>query len=286
MIWSNSSGTLRVEASARHLAQHPAEIGEGQRRASRELTPVNGGVALRQVEQHLAGGDSCLAGDRVQGEDGLVADAARRDVDHPVERDLIRRVVDQAQEGDHILDFAPAVEPLRAHQPVGQPRLQEGFFNDAGLRVGAVHHGAVAGLELLAGDELGDGVHDKGCLAVIIERFIVDDLVARAAVREEFFLPAVVRLVDDSHGRVEDGLLRAVVLLEQDDLRAGEVLLEALHVAVVRAAPAVHGVMHDDATCQIIVEVIHFEIIHLTVIRYAANLDNFIFDNLSVFFNS
>ena len=74
-----------------------------------------------------------LARNRMQGHQGLVADAARRDVDDAVQAGFIGRVVDEAQEGDHILDLAASVEPLRADQAIGQARLQEGFFQQTGL---------------------------------------------------------------------------------------------------------------------------------------------------------
>ncbi len=55
--------------------------------------------------------------------------------------------------------------------------------------------------------------------------------------------------VDDRHGHVQDELGGAVVLLEQDHLRLGEILLEAQDVAVIGAPPAVDGlvsVAHDE----------------------------------------
>ena len=53
-----------------------------------------------------------------------------------------------------------------------------------------------------------------------------------------FLDPALVGR-DHAAGRVENSLCRAVVLLQHDDLGLGEVGLEALQVADVRAAPGV-----------------------------------------------
>src|SRR3972149_5393359 len=50
-------------------------------------------------------------------------------------------------------------------------------------------------------------------------------------------------VLDDGGGGVEDGLGGAVVLLEENQARPGEVLLEAEDVAVVGPAPAVDGLV-------------------------------------------
>ena len=102
--------------------------------------------ALGQAEQHLPGAQLGLAGGELQRHQGLIADAARRDVDDPPQADLVVGVVHQAQVGDDILDLAPPVEALGPHQLVGQPGAQEGLFQQAGLGVGAVHHGEIARL--------------------------------------------------------------------------------------------------------------------------------------------
>ena len=62
---------------------------------------------------------------------------------------------------------------------------------------------------------------------------------AALAIGPEPLLLAVAVLLDDRRGGVEDHLRRAVVLLEPDDLRVGEVGLEVEDVAQVRAAPLV-----------------------------------------------
>ncbi len=118
-----------------------------------------------------------------------------------------RGVVDQAQEGDHVLDFAAPVESLRADQPIGEPRLQEGFLEQAGHGIGAIHHRAFARLELAAGDQLRDRIHDEGGFGVIIGRFIEENLLAVRRARLKRLLAAAVRsAVDDAHGRIQDDL--------------------------------------------------------------------------------
>ena len=126
--------------------QHRAEIGQQRARRAPDLRP------MRRCPCRCAARSSStcpalilrLAGGQLQRHQGLVADAARRDVDHAAQADLVGRVLHQAQVGDHVLDLAPPVEALRPDQPVGQPGAQEGLFQQAGLGVGAVHHREVA----------------------------------------------------------------------------------------------------------------------------------------------
>ena len=59
----------------------------------------------------------------------LISNAARRDVDDAVEAGFVDRVMHEAHERDDVLDFAASVKSLCAHEAIGKPRLQEGFFN-------------------------------------------------------------------------------------------------------------------------------------------------------------
>ncbi len=116
--------------------------------------------------------------------DCFCADAACGHVDDAVQAGFVVGVVGQAQVGDHVFDFAASVEALRADQPIGQAGLQEGFFQQAGLGVGAIHDGALARLELLAGDQLRDGIYNEGSLGIIVGRFIIEELLALSAFGE------------------------------------------------------------------------------------------------------
>ncbi len=138
----------------------------------------------------------------VQGQQGFVANAARRDVDDPIQAGFVGGVMGQAQEGDDVLDLAAPVEPLRTDKAVRQPRLEEGFLDQAGLRIGAIHHRAIASFELARGNQLGDRIHHESSLGIIIRRFVKEDLLSLAAVCEQLLALAVQGAVDDPHGRV------------------------------------------------------------------------------------
>ena len=145
----------------------------------------------------------------------------------------------QAQEGDDILDLPPPIETLRTHQPVGKPRLQERLFEQTRHGVRTVHHRALARFNLAGSDQLGDGIHHEGRLGIIVGRFIEEDLFPRTAVAKKTLFPAVLGAIDHAHGGIQNGLSRAVVLLEQNGLGFGEILVEALDVAPVGAAPGI-----------------------------------------------
>jgi len=80
---------------------------------------------------------------------------------------------------------------------------------------------------------------DEGRLVVLGVGDVAHDLGAVAGVGPQVLGPAVGVLGDDRVGRAQDGLGRAVVLLEQDGPRVGVVQLELDDVADGRAAESV-----------------------------------------------
>ncbi len=186
--------------------EQTAEVGQRQGGPTGELFPQRGSVTTGQVHQRRARCQVRAAGGVVQGEDGLVPNATRWEVDDPVERDFVRRIMHQPQVGDDVFDLAAAIKFLRSHQPIGKAGLQEGFFEQAGLGVGAVHHGAVAGFAGLGSYQPGDGIHYEGCFGVVVEGFVKENFIARAAVAEKLLLSAMRCAVDDRHGRVQNVL--------------------------------------------------------------------------------
>jgi len=103
-----------------------------------------------QVKQNAAHAQFRLVCTGAQIFDGLVADAARRQIDDPQQTDLIGRVLHSTQVGDHILDFLAPVKALSSYQPVRQTALEERLFQKPGLGVGAVHDGDIAALGFFA----------------------------------------------------------------------------------------------------------------------------------------
>ena len=98
----------KSDQAARSRARKTApRYGDSSSLVPRSSSTSPGGISV--LRRQLAAGQ------------GLIADAARRHVDHPRQADLVGWVVHQAQVGDQVLDLAPAVEALGAHQAVGHP---------------------------------------------------------------------------------------------------------------------------------------------------------------------
>ncbi len=177
-----------------------------------------------------------------------LADAARGHVEDAAEADGVARVMDNAQIGDDVLDLAPLVEPRRPDQPVGHPRADERLFQRAGLGVGAVHHRAAVAVIALQHQVL-NGIDDGVGLVALVVCFAHDELGPALAFGEELLGHVVGVALDDAHSRVEDDLRRAIVLLQHNRPRRGEVAVEVLDVAIVRATPLVDrlvGIAHSE----------------------------------------
>ena len=121
---------------------------------------------------------------------------------------------------------------------VGQSGAHEDLFQRSRLRVRAVEDCDVAVVDARTVQRL-DLVGDELRLVVLRVAGEADDLLAVAAVAPQLLVLAVEVVADDGVGRREDVLGRAVVLLEEDDLRAREVALELADVADVGAAEGV-----------------------------------------------
>ena len=181
--------------------------------------------------------------------DRRCADAALGHVDDAQEAHGVKRVVEDVQIGNDVLDFHAVVELQAADHRIGNPRRHHGFFEDARLRIRAVKHGDVA---IIDGKErllLLHGIYDESCLVALVIRLIKGDLLPYGVFRPELLRLAVLIVSDDGIGCGQDILRRAIILLKLDRLRLGKVLLEIQDVADIRAAPAVDGLIGiaDDA---------------------------------------
>ena len=81
--------------------------------------------------RRLQGGDVAAAGDPLQLADGVIADLAAGDVDHPREGDGIAGVERQTQIGEDVLDLLAIVEADAAHQLVGDAAADEDVLESA-----------------------------------------------------------------------------------------------------------------------------------------------------------
>ena len=170
--------------------------------------------------------------------EGRVADPAARPVRDPVERDRVGRVVDHLEVRDQILDLGALVEARAADHLVGDALAYEHVLQHARLGVRPVEDRDLAPGQAVL-DELGDLRGDEARLGVLVLDLDHAHRVALAELRPEVLRLALAVERDDVVGRLEDRVRRAVVLLERDRLRLGEVDLEVEDVADVGASEAV-----------------------------------------------
>ena len=166
-----------------------------------------------------------------------VADPAARPVRDPRQRDRVVRVVDHLEVRDQVLHLGALVEARAADHLVRDPLADEHVLEHAALRVRPVEdRDLAAGVALL--DEHRDLGGDVARLGVLVLDLDDAHRLAVAELRPEVLLLALAVVADDAVRGLEDRVRRAVVLLERDRARAGEVALELEHVADVGAAEA------------------------------------------------
>ena len=116
------------------------------------------------------------------------------------------------------------VEAEAADNDIGTVVTAEGFFDLAGLGVGAVEDGgAGVGIPIEVFVDLAGNVK---CFVFAVEGFVNGDLIAAVGGGPEGFAFALNVVGNDGTRGVEDILGRAIVLFEADNLRAGVVLFE------------------------------------------------------------
>ena len=179
-----------------------------------------------------------------------IADPAARIVDDPIECAAVARVRDQSQVGEQVHDLAPLVEARATHDLVGEPVAQAGILQRTGLGVRTVEDHEIAQgalrIFLQSRPDLGD---DPIRLIPLVGGRDLGQELTRPGVGAQQLPLAPGILGDHEIGRLQDSPGRAVVLLEADDGRVGEILLEVEEdVADIGASPAVDGlviVAHD-----------------------------------------
>src|SRR5690606_23347284 len=194
--------------------------------------------ARRGVPQRQAGGAGGLA-HHVQ---GAPADAAGGRVDGALEGGVVGAVGDQAHVGQRVLDLGALEEAHAAIHAVRDLFGQQLLFQRARLGVGAVQDGAVAVAATVAHPLVDALDHEAGLVDLVVGGVQVHRL-ALPAVGPQALAQSVGVVGDDGVGGLEDVGAGAVVLLQADGLRAGEVLEELLHVLHLGAAPAVDGLV-------------------------------------------
>src|SRR6476660_5553486 len=170
--------------------------------------------------------------------------------DRAAERLVVGGIGDELEIAHEIANLSPIVEAHRADDAIGQRALAQRLLDRAALRIRAVEDGEVAerqrGRLRAACDELLD---DEVRLVTLVETAgRRDALPAPMRGAQRLAHPPLVG-ADDDVGEVEDFRRAAVVLLEANDVRLREILVEVEDVPDVGAAPSIDRlvVVTDDA---------------------------------------
>ena len=167
-----------------------------------------------------------------------LAEAALGQVHDALEGEIVVGARHDADVGDGVPDLLALVEAQAADHAVGQADGEEALLEGSGLEAGADQDGdAVEALAALL--QRLDGLADGARLLVAVPALGDADLLAVLALGPERLAEAAGIVGDQARGGGQDVPGGAVVALQPDHLRAGEVLLEAEDVADLGAAPAV-----------------------------------------------
>src|SRR5206468_3332702 len=172
----------------------------------------------RRDEQRLLG-DATVA---MNSSDRLIAEPALWGVDDALKGEVVRRLHNQAQVSDGVADLGPFVEAEAADDLIIEADRNEPLFKLAGLELGAdedcdVAERATAGFVRL------DFFADPASLLGTVPDADDSYLLAIPGIRPQRLAEPACIVRYQRIGGGEDVRCRAVVLLQADDLRPGEV---------------------------------------------------------------
>ena len=231
-----------VDGAARLRAQGPARATAGRGR----------------LPQRAAGSPGVLA----QHIEALRPHAARRQVHHALEGGIIVAVGNESQVGERVLDFRALEEPQAAVHAVRHARRQKRLFEHARLCIGAVEDCDLAP-HPPARHPLTDAVGDELRLVALVEGRVEADRLAARTAGPQLLAEAAGVVGDQAVGGFENDRGGAVVLLEPEKLRLRVIAAELLQVLDLCAAPAVYGVMRNEAVGNEIVRTVDVQIIDI-----------------------
>ena len=159
--------------------------------------------------------------------------------EQPLDADRVGRIGQHAQVGEQILDLAMLIEAQSADHVVRDAPAHQRLFDQARLRVDPVEHHDVGWVGESLGAEASDLARDEVGLVALGHPGEIGDELARGVFGPQALVLALAIVADHGVGGGQDGLGRAIVLLELEDAGLGKVALEVEDVADVGAAPSV-----------------------------------------------
>ena len=152
---------------------------------------------------------------------GGVANAPGRIIDDALEGFFIIRIYHQTEVGNDILYLLPLIKGHSSIDAIGNASFTQGFFKNAALRIGAVQHGKVCPHIVVASLQLAYFVDHNVAFFHIAIGLEYADGVSLLFLRKYLFSYLPLVFFYNAVGRRYDGLRRAVVLLQFEDLGVG-----------------------------------------------------------------
>ena len=195
---------------------------------------------LRHPAHHLKERNALLLGRLVDVRHRRDADAPRRHIDDPPQRQLIMRIQQQPQVAERILDLLAVEEALRPHQPVGKPPRTQRLLELPRLVPRPKEDGELLQRpplrRLLRPNPVGNPLR---LFVIARQRHMLHQRPVAMRAPEVLHLPLRVP-PDHLVGHPQDVAHRPVVLLQRDDLGRRVDLLEEQNRVRRRAAEAVN----------------------------------------------
>ena len=181
------------------------------------------------MTDHIIQGRAVLDGKLHGGFDRLVADLAGRRVDDAAQTELVRRVLDHPQVGEHVLDLGAREEVAALVHAVRNARADECGGNVIRQDIVAVQNGEISPFSALL-HALADGVRDVGSLALLAVRAMQTDFRTVTVVGPQFLALAADVVADNLVCGIQNVAGRAVILFQTDGFRVLELLFKLQNI--------------------------------------------------------
>ena len=230
-----------------HTGQHYQQFPEpGRRRISpgsqRRRARPPPGLAFRQADQGRKQRNALPHRPTAQILHRLAAQAPGRGADRPGQVPFIRRVVQDVEIRQQILDFPPLVKADAADNAILHPGPQTGFLQSPRLGVHPIHHRAAAGRNPLP-LQLPYLPNHKGRFLLRGIGFVNDHFPAGRVLRSQILIQPPIVMGNQVDRGLQDSLGRAVILFQGNSAAVRVILLKTHNVPQVGIAPGIDGLI-------------------------------------------
>ena len=184
-----------------------------------------------------------LIGIALQACQGRIANTTSGHVNNALQAQAIVRIIYQTQISDNILDFLALIEFGATHHGIGNTTLNEHFFKNTGLGIGAIKHSHVPQLRPFLELQLLHALDNEASFIPFVNRLIIGYLRAHAIIGPQIFRLAARIIFNYRISGIQNHLCAAVVLLQLHQLGFGIILFKVQNIADIRATPAVNALV-------------------------------------------